>query len=110
MSYYMDYPDWFDTEWEDFDKPCPECGGKMKAGVMFDQGCYEGLVYRCTDKKCGSQWAFRDSDYIPPYWITPPCPACRSLEVDYEWTRDYGTRYTCQTCNHTFTDTDEAEK
>lgn len=100
----MDYPDWFDVEWEDFDKPCPECGGAMRSGPMFDQGCYEGMVYRCTAKKCQSQWVFRLYGWIPPYWFTPPCPACESLYADYEHTPGGGLTYTCLKCKATYTD------
>lgn len=99
MSYYMDYPDWYDTEMEDFDKPCPECGGKMRAGPMFDQGCYEGMVYHCTDRKCGSQWVFSTDMWIPAYWNSPPCPCCEGLYADYNLATD---GYDCPQCKIRF--------
>jgi hypothetical protein len=101
MPYYMDYPDWFDVEWSKFEKPCPECGGTMQSGPMFDQGCYEGMVYSCDNRKCRSQWVFRMGDHILPYWNSPICPGCESLIADYH-NGAAGWRYYCPECTGHF--------
>lgn len=100
---YMDYPDWFDTEFEDYDKPCPECGEKMRVSPLFDQGCYEGMVFLCLNSRTRHQWVFRVDEFIPPYWASPICPACESLHVDFECKPpDFITVYTCPECKAVF--------
>lgn len=60
-----DLTEFYDTEWDDYEKPCPECGAPVIVGIMLDQGCYEGLCYRCQH---GHEWMFRPWEWIPPYW------------------------------------------